>query len=727
MASVNNTTGTTSFSYLQYKNKIGGLVSGMDIDSIMEKLMKAESSQMEKLQQQKQKYEWKRDAYREVNTKLNTFYTDAFDKFGLQSKWSSKIANITNNTGAISVEAKSGASGTLEISNVTQAKAATSGFGTAKGLEAQRVTTNSELKDVGLGESMTLFGEEVTTFGGIVDQLNAKGYTASLTNGQLKVGAGSSAAELDATSTENLKKLGFTFKQVSEKFTYDKDGKEQTATGSTKLSDLNLDSGTITINVDGTNKDFDLSAMEENATLGTLLTKIKDETGLNVALSNGSVSITSENNEAIEFSSTNTAFPTFTNKLATNTSEVYLEEKTSDSTITGKNTIQEVLGMSTEDGSFALRTVQTDGTTKDTIISYKATDTIDSLMSKINTSRAGVTALFNNGKLNITASNTGSRTDGGAEVALVGSYEVQDADGVYINSDDAIALFGKLSGNSSDEFEEARTEYTLADGGTNAKMTVNGVDYEQSSNVFNIAGYTITANNDFSDGSKPIKISSTNDATAAVDKVKEFVTMYNDLIKELNTKTAEKRNVDYAPLTDAQKAEMSESEITKWEEKAKAGLLKGDTNITNMLSKMRSTLISGKGSDTLYNIGVTASATWADNGKLEIDEDKLRKALEKDPDVLSRIFVGTSEQPGVVSQLRTESKSTITNIEKSAGKESIAANQYSLGKTITSLDTKIADWKDRLKSIEERYWKQFSAMENAIQKANNQSSIFMQG
>ena len=736
MASVNNTTSTTSFSYLQYKNKIGGLVSGMDVDSIMEKLMKAESAQMEKLQQQKQKYEWKRDSYREVNTKLNSFYTDAFDKFGLQSKWSSKTASVTNNTGAVSVEAKSGASGTLSISNVITAKAATStGFGTASGLSSQRVTIKSTLANAGLDSSITLFGENVTTFGGVVKQLKEQGYNASLTNGQLKVSAGTNATELDDDSVASLKKLGLTFKQTSEKITYDKDGKQQTATSSTKLSDLNLNSGTLSININGTDKEFDLNTMAEDATLGTLLTKIKDETGLSVTFSSGNISIVGENNEEIKLSSTNASFPAFTSKIATNTGTTYLEQLSADSsadesvaskTIKGKNTIQEVLGLNTEDGSFAFRAVQADGTTKDTVISYKATDTIDSLMSKINSSGAGVTALFNNGKLNITAANTGSRADGGAEVSLIGSYEIQDSDGVYINSDDAIKLFDKLSGGKTNEFAEVKSEYTLADGGTNAKMTVNGVDYEQGSNAFNISGYTITANNDFADSSKPITISSTTDTDAAVDKVKEFVTMYNDLIKELNTKTSEKRNVNYAPLTDAQKAEMSESEITKWEEKAKAGLLKGDTNINNMLSKMRSVLNSGVGGDTLYNIGITTSSTWSDNGKLEIDENKLRTTLEKDPDVLSRIFVGTTDQPGVVSQMRTEAKTAITNIEKSAGKESLAANQYSLGKTITSLNAKIDDWKDRLKDIEERYWNQFSAMETAIQKANNQSSIFSQ-
>lgn len=47
--------------------RIGGLASGMDIDSIVEKLMVAERMPMDKLEQQKQIYEWQRDAYRDVN------------------------------------------------------------------------------------------------------------------------------------------------------------------------------------------------------------------------------------------------------------------------------------------------------------------------------------------------------------------------------------------------------------------------------------------------------------------------------------------------------------------------------------------------------------------------------------------------------------------------------------------------------------------------------------
>lgn len=101
---------TSSYSYLQTANKrLSGLSSGMDIDSIVEKLMKAESAKMEKLQQQKQKYEWQRDAYREIDLKLETFSKNLFDQFGLQ-----KVCLSAKHPSA--TEAKSASQQTIRLS-----------------------------------------------------------------------------------------------------------------------------------------------------------------------------------------------------------------------------------------------------------------------------------------------------------------------------------------------------------------------------------------------------------------------------------------------------------------------------------------------------------------------------------------------------------------------------------------------------------------------------------
>ncbi|WP_269078948.1 flagellar filament capping protein FliD [Planococcus halocryophilus] len=42
------------------------------------------------------------------------------------------------------------------------------------------------------------------------------------------------------------------------------------------------------------------------------------------------------------------------------------------------------------------------------------------------------------------------------------------------------------------------------------------------------------------------------------------------------------------------------------------------------------------------------------------------------------------------------------------------------------MDTEISRWQDRLTSIEDRYWKQFTAMEKALSKMNSQSTWMQQ-
>ncbi|GEK33626.1 flagellar filament capping protein FliD [Kurthia sibirica] len=508
MAAVNNNSNATSnlaYSYLQSKNKISGLVSGMDIESIMEKLMKAESAQMEKLQQQKDKFEWKRDAYREVNTSLSSFEKKMFDDFGLAKNWNVRSVSNTG-AGSVNATASTTATGNLTITEATKANAAQ-----AVSTESRSYTAKSTVADLGL----------------------------SLTDGKGSLSLGSVGA----------------------------DGK----------------------------------------------------------LSN----------------------------IAT--------------------------------------------------IEYSETDTLQSFANKINSSKAGVTALVVDGKFSITANNTGRASDSASDLAVTG-----DNNGMF-------SALGFGTAGSAD--------FALASNGLNATAKVNGIELTSSTNKFSVAGYSIELTNNIAAGSS-ITISSETDKTAVVDKAKAFVDSYNELVKSLNSKTSEKKNIDFKPLTAAQKAEMNADEIVKWEEKAKAGLLKSDSVLRGVVSDLRASIYStDKDKATLAKIGITTTASYTDGGQLKIDEKKLLEALEKDPDILSKVFTGDN---GVVSSMRDTAKAAVATIEKTAGKESMDVSSFSLGKNITTVNTKIEEWKTRLKGIEDRYWKQFSAMENAIQKANSQSSIFSQ-
>ncbi|MET1032016.1 flagellar cap protein FliD N-terminal domain-containing protein, partial [Domibacillus tundrae] len=53
--------------------RVGGLASGMDIESIVKNVMTAERMPLDKLKQKKQTLEWQRDQYREMNILLQDF------------------------------------------------------------------------------------------------------------------------------------------------------------------------------------------------------------------------------------------------------------------------------------------------------------------------------------------------------------------------------------------------------------------------------------------------------------------------------------------------------------------------------------------------------------------------------------------------------------------------------------------------------------------------------
>lgn len=252
----------------------------------------------------------------------------------------------------------------------------------------------------------------------------------------------------------------------------------------------------------------------------------------------------------------------------------------------------------------------------------------------------------------------------------------------------------------------------------------------------------------------PVTMTSTTNVDDMMTKIKEFVNTYNGLIKDLKNLTGESKYRDYTPLTAEQKEDMSENEIKLWEEKAKSGLLRSDALIRSGLSDMRSLVYqSNPGMEdskfnTLFNIGITTSKNYNEGGTLEIDEVKLRKALEEDPDAVEKLFKNiegkkddtiqvTDPETGVVStktadtrgyleKLRESMKSFEISIEKKAGRSTMTDAEYSIGKSLIDAGKRIDTWQAKLKNIEARYWKQFSAMESAINKANSQSSIFAQ-
>lgn len=359
-----------------------------------------------------------------------------------------------------------------------------------------------------------------------------------------------------------------------------------------------------------------------------------------------------------------------------------------------------------------------------TTVSVGTDKSLQVMMEKINSSDMGVKLSYNS----ITEKFTLESAETGANSAIsIGSGDADDKTTAILND-----IFGIDTSNTADYQK-----------GQDSIFTIDGVQTSRSSNDVEVDGLTFTINSttlktgadaDINDTSKydELTIKSEQDVDTTYEKIQGFVDAYNDIVTTLNGLVGEKRAKSddytyYEPLTTAEKDEMTESQIEQWEEKAKTGLLYKDSTISTFLSKMRSamygsvTLSNGK-TTALYSIGITTSSDYTDNGKLVIDEDKLREAIEKNGDEITELFTksGTGLADTLDKLLESAVGSKGTLREKAGIEGTASATENILSKEIKELNNKISDEKARLVKKETAYYKQFSAMESVINQQNTQ-------
>ena len=189
-------------------------------------------------------------------------------------------------------------------------------------------------------------------------------------------------------------------------------------------------------------------------------------------------------------------------------------------------------------------------------------------------------------------------------------------------------LFGKVNVTDKDH-------YTA---GQDAKFTatINGqkMEFSRSSNTFDLDGMSITLNGTFEvkDGETPVTFSSKTDTDKIIDVVKTMVEDYNAIVSEVKKAYSdmplEKSDGSrYKPLTDEDKADMTESEIKAYEEKAKTGILFMDRDLSSLYSALRSAVAPG-GSDGSFLRSIGIKTSYEDGlTTLSLDENALREAL----------------------------------------------------------------------------------------------------
>lgn len=387
--------------------------------------------------------------------------------------------------------------------------------------------------------------------------------------------------------------------------------------------------------------------------------------------------------------------------------------------------------------------------------------TINDIISKINnTAGIGVKVEYQAMSDRFVLTATDSGASGEIDFSTAG---VTDADGNAISANGNIArlLFG-TKGDEDGDKDVVKNVYTA---GQDAVLSVkypgseDEVEITRGSNTFSMDGLNVTLKGTFGyekdeDGNmkidpgtnEPIKsknveeitFNATVDTEKAVEAVRSMVDAFNEILELVNTECKTKPDRDYFPLTDAQKEDLSESEIEKWEAKAKEGLLFGDTDLRLMVDNLRAVINSGDRS-ALSRIGISVSSSYSDNGKLVLDEEAFKTALQSNPDEVMDLLNrkastdanGNKIQAGLLTNIKNvmDKYGSMTGATKGILVEragsiyaptSVLSN--SLQKQLDEIDDYLDRLADKLETETDRYISQFTQLETLISQMNNQSS-----
>lgn len=219
-------------------------------------------------------------------------------------------------------------------------------------------------------------------------------------------------------------------------------------------------------------------------------------------------------------------------------------------------------------------------------------------------------------------------------------------------------------------------------------------------------------------------ISSSRDVTKVAENITKFITDYNTLVEKLNTLVIAKHDRSYTPLTAAQKKEMSESEIKLWNEKVENGQLSRDGDISRILTSLRTATIDPVEASGLYleKIGIKPVKDYAGkrNGTFEIDQEKLKSALEANTEGVMNLFISVpSNTAGLSDAEKYNKKGIFQRVKDILYSETVSSSSYLSEKaglkntstfTNNELTTKISQYETALKTMQKDFTRKQQAL-----------------
>lgn len=693
--------------------RMTGMTSGLDTDSIVSALMEAQTTKKTKVENKKTKLEWTQNIWTGLNKKLYSFYTDSAGKMRFQSSYQTKKA-ASSDASILTATAQSSASSgsyTVKVNQLAAAQYVTSAKVSAKSTDASgkvtesKVTSDTKLSALGFdtegdttieitaGEkTINLNVDETTTVRDFVNALKDAGLNASFDEkqGRFFISAKESGADGKFTITSKT----MTGEQVA---------------AQNKLMD----------SVDYSN----LSSGDQD-TVKKILSDLKNAQDTSAAAdaekSLQGISDRTAKEKATEY---------YKNKLTDDMLSKYKYETD------GTDGNGDAHKAGDIDYSKVKQALQEAGLDKNV---YTESDRLIVLKQKIiepavteNLASEEYTGKIDNAVTSgLGDAGIEKQSERYATISLaVNGYAQAMKDGTEQSKESALKLLGMDDIDGSAVKESADGTGMVVIEAADSIVQVNGATLTSSNTTLDVNGLSL---NLVSASDREVKVTVSNDSTAVYDAIKDFVEQYNSALSEMNKYYYADSARGYDPLTDDQKEAMSDEEVEKWETKIKDSLLRRDSTLSGILETFRTSLtgITVKASDgktySLANLGITTGKDYKEYGLLHIkgDEDDtdyadsentLQSMINSDPDIVMEVM------SGIASNLynNINKKISTTTTMKSALS---FYNDKEMTKQMTQYKKDIKSWETKLSDMEDRYYKQFSAMETALSKLQSQQN-----
>ncbi len=692
--------------------RMTGLTSGLDTESIVAALMEAQKTKKTKVENKKTKLEWTQSIWSGLNKKLYSFYTDYAGKMRFQSSYLTKKA-ASSDTSVLTATAKSAAANgsyNIKVSQLAAAQYVTSAkLGTYKtkaedGSETDTaVTSKTKLGDLGFDttgsaaieiksgdKQINLYVDEDTTVGDFVQKLKDAGLNASFDEKQSRFFISSKDSGADSKFTITQTVLNDAQKNA-------KDALFDTM-GYAKLS--SSDQGTIKQIL----SDLQNAQTTEAKTAAyKSLQDIADNTAKSKATEYYNKQLTAE----------------YTDKYITTETSVGAD---------GNETTVEKL---TDEGRQALKDAGLDNDT------YADSDRVKVVKDKLISKKVDEKLATDEYKKNIEdavqygsvdADITDKKTRDADIIVAVDAYVTQISTGTGTSASSDLKKLGMDNIDGSAVKENASGSGMAVIAAADSIVEVNGATLTSSNTTLDVNGLTLDL---VSASDKEVKITVSNDTSAVYDSIKDFVEQYNSILAEMNKYYYASSAKGYDPLTDDQKKEMSDDEVEKWETKIKDSLLRRDNTLGGIMQSMRSvmngaTVTASNGKTySLANLGITTGKDYKEYGLLHIkgDEDDedyadstntLENMINEDPDIVQEVM------SGIITNLYNDLSKKMTATTMSSALTFY--NDKEMTSQLSQYKKDIKSWESKLADMEDRYYKQFTAMEKSLASLQSQQS-----